>query len=119
MGSAAHPPWMVCKGMGGEGATGQVPENPTKGMRRGGITGGVEGKTPFTIEVAHFRYFVFEIRGSSTPNRVNGYLTFEKKRFADSGHGILNCDAFVFCSSQFIFRVRYGAPQVRILRRFG
>ena len=37
-------PWMVSKGVGVEGATGKVAESPTKGMRRGGGTGGVEGK---------------------------------------------------------------------------
>ena len=51
--------------------------------------------TRSTIEVAHFRYFVSERRGgSSTPNRRNANLDFEKKRFVDSDHGIFRRDAF-------------------------
>ena len=44
-------------------------------------------QTRSTIEVAHFRYFVSERRGSLTHN-----LDFEKKRFVGSGHGIIRCD---------------------------
>ena len=46
-------------------------------------------ETRSTIEVAHSRYFVSERRGSLTRNRRNINLDFEKKRFVDSGHGII------------------------------
>ena len=46
-----------------------------------------------TIEVAHFRYFVSERRGSLSPNHRNANLDFEAKRFLDSGHGIIRRDA--------------------------
>ena len=36
VGSAAHPPWVVSKGMGEGGATGGVSGNPTEGLRGGG-----------------------------------------------------------------------------------
>ena len=41
-----------------------------------------------TIEVAHFRYLVFERRGSFIPNRRNANLDFENNFFVASGHGI-------------------------------
>ena len=50
--------------------------------------------TRSTIEVAHFRYFVSERRDSSTPNRRDVNLDFEKKRFEDLGRGIIRRDAF-------------------------
>ena len=53
--------------------------------------------TRSTIEVAHFRYFVSERRGSLTPNRRNVNIEFEKKRLVDLGHGIIRRDAFDFC----------------------
>ena len=49
--------------------------------------------TRSTIEVAHFRYFVSERRGSFTPDRWNVNLDFGKKRFVDLGHGIIRRDA--------------------------
>ena len=46
------------------------------------------------IEGAHFRYyFVCKRRGFWTPNRRDVNLDFEKKRFLDSGHGIIRRDA--------------------------
>ena len=51
--------------------------------------GGKPLKTRSTIEVGHFRYFVSEKRGPLTP-----ILTSKKKRFIDSGHGILRRNAF-------------------------
>ena len=50
--------------------------------------------TRSTIEVAHFRYFVFERRRPLTSNRRNVNLDFGKKRFVDLGHGIIRPDAF-------------------------
>ena len=52
--------------------------------------------TRSSTEVAHFRYFVSERRGSFTPNRRTANLDFEKKRFVDLGHGIIRRDAFRF-----------------------
>ena len=45
------------------------------------------------MEVAHFRYFVSERRGSLSPNRRNANLDFQKKCFLDSGHGVIRRDA--------------------------
>ena len=50
-GSAAHPRWVVPKGMGGGGAAGRrrvENKNSTKGMGAGGATGGVYGKPRWT-----------------------------------------------------------------------
>ena len=54
--------------------------------------------TRSTLEVAQFRCFVSERRGSSLArNRRNANLDFEKKRgFIDSGHGIIRRDAIWF-----------------------
>ena len=52
--------------------------------------------TRSTIEVSHFRYFVYERQGSLTPNRRNVNLDFRKKRSVDLGHGIIRRDAFGF-----------------------
>ena len=46
------------------------------------------------VLIAHFYYFVSERRGSLTPNRRNVNIILEKKRFVDSGHGIIRRDAF-------------------------
>ena len=50
--------------------------------------------TRFTIEVAHFRYFVSGRRGSLIPCRRNAKIDSEKRRFVDLGHGIIRRDAF-------------------------
>ena len=49
--------------------------------------------TRSTIEVAHFRSFVSERRGSFIPNLRNVNLDFEKQRFVDLGYWIIRRDA--------------------------
>ena len=44
-------------------------------------------RSTIDVLIAHFRYFVSERRGSSTPNSRNANLDFGKKRLVDSGHG--------------------------------
>ena len=46
------------------------------------------------MDVAHFRYFEPERRGSWTRNRRNVKLDFEKKHSVDFGHGIIRRDVF-------------------------
>ena len=79
-----------------------------------------QAKTRSTIEVAHFRYFVSEIPGVLRPQIVgmSTILDFEKKTFCRLGQwdyvfAAMHLDFFTDVS----FRVRYGAPQVRSLRK--
>ena len=51
-------------------------------------------KTRSTKNVAHFRFFVSERRGSLRTQIVGmPILISGKKSFVDSGHGIIRCDA--------------------------
>ena len=65
--------------------------------------------TRSTIEVAHFRYFVSERRGSVTPNRRNVNLDFEKIRFVDLGHDMFSLRC-ILVFAEVSLRVRCGAP---------
>ena len=71
-----------------------------------------------TIEVAHFRYFVSETRGSSTRDRRNANLvSVNKWRYCILGPW----DYSPRCNLVFAevsFWVRYGAPKVRSLSKF-
>ena len=67
-------------------------------------------ETRSRIEVAHFRYFVFERRGSLSPNPRNANLDFETKMFSRLGPWGCSprCNLSFFAEAS--FRVRYGAP---------
>ena len=73
--------------------------------------------TRSTIEVVHFRYFVSERWGSSSPNRWNVNLDFETNVLQTRAKGLFAAMQFEFCF-KVSFRVRYGAPYVRNLSYF-